>query len=334
MIAFSIPKFNQDIIPHSNSKVSSQKAKNTELSISEKIKEIVVSPFNHLANLFKYLASNISQDFFSKKNLINLTLIITFSSTIFYTLGISEIIFQVLVGIISIKLIDPVFNKLIETSSIPNLNETFPVELKNKIILKILTGVVAFIILGNLEMFLLNKISLILKNYSNISITEKQNIQTLMEDTDTGSTAIILNIYVAIVAPILEEYFFRGCLHNYFEAEKIEHEQQKEMANKNFISRLYETYFKPQKSLAEIKAAHPSSLSQDKIKTILKVSLIFGLCHLSPVMGWTNIPIMLVATLMGAVMSILKETTGDLWASTTLHMVNNTLSVLKLRKII
>ena len=115
--------------------------------------------------------------------------------------------------------------------------------------------------------------------------------------------------YAAIGATILEEICFRGYLHNYFEVSSND-AQDKAKSNNNAKTTL------------------------EKIKKIVKTSLIFGAAHLSPIMGWTNIPIMIVITLMGAGMSLLKETTGDLWAPMAMHATNNTISVLTLRKII
>lgn len=331
MITLSITKCIPDAISYSYFKDSSHTVKTNKLSTAEKIKEVFLSSFNYLIKNFRNLTTTISCDFLSKKNLVNLSMIILFSSAMFYTFGISEIIFQVILSIIFIKIADHVLSKLKETNSIPNLKESYPLELKT-MIFKILIGVVAFLIFGRLEPFLSDKISDILKKYFNISITIEQNVGTLIKAD--GLKGIIFSLYGAIGAPILEEYIFRGCLHNYFEINKIEEIHPKEITNKSFLTRFSEIFSKPKKSSVVIKAHDPSLLNKDKLKTILKVSLIFALIHLSPVMGWTNIPIMLLITIMGLIMSILKESTGDLWASTSLHMLNNSLAVLQTRKII
>ncbi len=324
MITFSISKFIHGINPFSRPEA--------ELSTIEKIKEAVIAPFICTANFSKNLISSVFEDFFSKKNLINLSIMTLFSAAVFFSFGISEIIFQVLAGIVFLKAMESGVRKLLEKKALPSRNETFPIDSIIKVSFKILMGVVVFLIFGRLEPLIENEISSVLKKYFNISITEEQSVVTLMKDNSI--IGLLMSLYGAVGAPIIEEYIFRGCLHNYFEVTAQEHAQEKASLKKGFIGRLYEKCFKTQKSLAEIKAGHPGSLSREKIKTILKVSLIFGVVHLSPAMAWTNVPVMLVITLMGMIMSILKETTGDLWASTTLHLVNNTVSVLKLRQMI
>jgi len=301
VIAFSVTKFIQDINPFYHPPPK-------ELSTSEKIQEAVTSTFNNISSFVKNLLTiNSTPSFFSKRNIINLTslfftVVITYG--IISTLGISEIIFQVLLGLFLAKLVNKVITKLQEKGAIPTLDQLFHKDMKT--ISKIIVGIISAFILLRLNPLLENKISDFLKNIFNVTITEEQNVAHLIKDNSLSG--VVMSIYAAIGAPIIEEILFRGYLQNYFEVTSKESTQNSSDSN-NVMSRL------------------------EKIKTILKTSLVFGAIHLSPSMGWTNIPIIIVITLMGAVMSILKETTKDLWAPTTLHMVNNTLSVLKLRQV-
>ncbi len=161
----------------------------------------------------------------------------------------------------------------------------------------------------SIEPFLIDKISHLLKNTFNLSPTkEQQNISFLVKDNSLAS--IVMSIYIAIGVPIIEEIIFRGFLHNYFEITTKESSQNKVSSNNGAINRL------------------------EKIKTILKTSLIFGLMHFSPLNGWTNISIITITTFIGIITSILKEKTNDLWASVSFHCTNNTIAILQLRQTI
>lgn len=61
-------------------------------------------------------------------------------------------------------------------------------------------------------------------------------------------------------------------------------------------------------------------------RTILRVTgngFLFGLAHLSPWQGWTNVPIFVFTFLFGCVLAGLREATGDIIAPATTHILNN-----------
>ena len=78
------------------------------------------------------------------------------------------------------------------------------------------------------------------------------------------------------------------------------------------------------------KEEKPSSwLNSAQWKTACKVAVVFGLAHMSLGYGWLNVPLFVAITILGLAMSILRETTGDLWAPFGLHCLNNTVCMLQ-----
>ncbi len=94
--------------------------------------------------------------------------------------------------------------------------------------------------------------------------------------------------YIVILIPIVEEWFFRDVLYSWQEA----------------------------------KSSSPDKLSS-RIYRVLSNGLVFGAFHFSLLLGWSNIPIVAVSTIAGFVFSLLRELTGDRWASTVAHSLNN-----------
>lgn len=94
--------------------------------------------------------------------------------------------------------------------------------------------------------------------------------------------------YVVLAGPLIEELIFRGFGHD-----KVKECQEKETTMK-------------------------------KVIRIAIVSLIFGACHLSPFQnGMSNLVIFGVTTLIGVVLSILKEQRKDLSAPLAAHIMYN-----------
>jgi len=100
--------------------------------------------------------------------------------------------------------------------------------------------------------------------------------------------------YIVIGAPLIEESLFRDKLQTLM---------------KNWVSDPETTY-----------------------NTVMRVfgnGFIFGAAHLSPFQGWANVPIFFATFLMGCVYAALRETTGDITASTTAHMLHNGTAMLQ-----
>lgn len=132
--------------------------------------------------------------------------------------------------------------------------------------------------------------------------TREQYQATLMNHN--RFSAIVFGLDAILRAPIFEEILFRG-----FIQEKLFSLSKNDSDNK--ILALWE-----------------------KTKPILITSFLFGLLHYIPQQEWSNITICMSTFSLGIFFSLLKEMTGDLWAPTTLHALNNTLSVLQLWKVI
>jgi membrane protease YdiL (CAAX protease family) len=77
------------------------------------------------------------------------------------------------------------------------------------------------------------------------------------------------------------------------------------------------------------KSKNPSLFQ--KFTIAFKTNAIFGVMHLSPFQGWFNLPIFISSFSIGMAFSLLKEMTGDLWASSSLHIMNNTVATVALR---
>lgn len=148
------------------------------------------------------------------------------------------------------------------------------------------------------------------------ALTEEQDAAKLIKAPNIGP---LVAIYAAIGAPLVEEALFRGALRDYFESAEP---QGRWKIVKN---RLHEFFHGK---------ATTSILHGSRLKTILKTSLLFGLAHGSWGQGWTNVPIIGVTTMMGLIFAILRELTGDLWASTALHATHNTMVTLRMLDLI
>jgi membrane protease YdiL (CAAX protease family) len=142
----------------------------------------------------------------------------------------------------------------------------------------------------------------------------EQDIVALMKLPGIG---LFFSLYACIGAPLLEEKLFRGWLYNFF----LEKTQKAPSAFAQLRS-----FFSLQRQ--------PSLLHWSRLQTIVKTSIIFGLHHYSPSQGPLNLPIVVVTTLLGVACAILREVTGDLWASTTLHVAHNMLATLQIHNLL
>lgn len=109
-----------------------------------------------------------------------------------------------------------------------------------------------------------------------------------------GLSGAIWIILGCIIVPAAEELVFRG-----------------------YLEKLFETGTNP-------------SFSQ-RFTTALKTNAIFGAIHMSPFQGWCNIPFFVITFAMGMAFTLLREATGDLWAPTICHTMNNTIATILLR---
>lgn len=125
---------------------------------------------------------------------------------------------------------------------------------------------------------------------------DTQKVAVWMQSPSIG---LLISLISITVGPSFEEFFFRGKLLDYF----IDKQQ------------------------------HPST-QQEKIslvalknfKGLIGSSLLFGLGHASPGQRWANLPIFMYQTYFGVSMSLLKLTTGNLWAPVTAHALSNAIA--------
>lgn len=128
------------------------------------------------------------------------------------------------------------------------------------------------------------------------ALQDKQSIAIAMQSS--GILARFTNLIGCTFIPYMEEVVFRGILMN----------------------KMLESH-KPEKMIA----FGPVRINLSKLETLIKTSFIFGLLHATFAQSWTNIPIIAGANLMGGMLGSLRLMTGNLWAPTVAHMLNNTL---------
>lgn len=133
-----------------------------------------------------------------------------------------------------------------------------------------------------------------------------------------GIRGLLWGTYACIGAPLIEEYLFRSQLRDYFC-----------LGEKEDDPGLWDKLKPRVKVFGRAEAASANRLTWERMKTVIKTSVIFGMAHWSPAQGWSNIPITLSCTLLGMILALLRECTGNLWASTTLHAVWNGVIVLR-----
>ncbi len=162
---------------------------------------------------------------------------------------------------------------------------------KDNLLWKIGIGIAAWFPLSVLEQRLEILITWIF-GLMGIVFNQGQDVALLL--SSGGLLGAIWIIYGCIIAPVTEELLFRGYSEKLFEKE------------------------------------NNPSFSQ-KFMTALKTNAVFGAIHMSPFQGWFNIPIFVATFVMGMAFSLLREATGDLWAPTICHTMNNTVATIALR---
>lgn len=108
-----------------------------------------------------------------------------------------------------------------------------------------------------------------------------------------GIAKSVAVVYVILLVPILEEFFFRDLIYKWQE----DH------------------------ALAGEKCAA-------KVYRVLSNGIIFGAIHFSFFQGWANVPILAVTMVAGIVFAALRELTGNTRASTVAHCMNNSFFML------
>ncbi len=94
-------------------------------------------------------------------------------------------------------------------------------------------------------------------------------------------------VYVVLLVPIVEEWFFRDLMYKWQESNS------------------------------------PGEKTSTRVFRVISNGLIFGAFHFSLLLGWSNILVVVVSTIAGIVFALLRELRGDRWGSTIAHSLNN-----------
>ncbi len=119
--------------------------------------------------------------------------------------------------------------------------------------------------------------------------------------------------YAVIGAPLLEETIYRGVFYDKLTPSRYG-EEKKSLLKK--VCLILTGQEKRKKILQPL-------TFRDRCRRTFVTSLLFGLAHYIPGEGFAGIPRVLGITTSGLVLGGLREVTGDLWASTTMHALHN-----------
>lgn len=170
--------------------------------------------------------------------------------------------------------------------------------------LGMLAGVGIFaanVAVGGATFYLMDRIGLKTSSQGVFEAFKTATIQLTEEQT------VLVN-FITYITPIYEEIIFRGYLRNWFMGESVK---------PGVTERLKSWMWRH----LPLKGSEPS-----EFKTALKTSAIFALLHIEPSKGWANLQFLLQIGLMGMAFYGLRKKTGNLWACTTAHSVNNSLA--------
>lgn len=292
----------RDIPFYNSSKNQEKKVINPDFSKEEpssKINDIVQIAFD---NLHSFARIDLTiKDVFLERSSENIRRFMFHASQIILIGGLFTILPVVdVISTLAISLffLSIVFSLKKESISSFSFSTSYPI---NTAIKYIFFGAISFLFLGPTQIFIQNTICIFMESMG-IPVTVEQDIGNLI--TSPGFLGLFVGLYAGIGAPIIEEILFREII------------QEKVFSSKNESSQDKMAFF------------------WQKTQTILKTAFIFGIVHGTVTQGWANIPIIICCFIMGIFLSLLKELTGDLWAPTTLHAVNNTLATLQLWKVI
>lgn len=128
-----------------------------------------------------------------------------------------------------------------------------------------------------------------------LKIAEDQDIFQIWKSLGSMSPSILgvvskvaLLGYVVLIGPVVEEFLFRGLLHQ---------------------------------TIVDFLGGPDSILC--RILAVFGDGFIFGLAHLSIAQGSANVPIFIGTFILGCIFATLREVTGDITASSTAHIVHN-----------
>lgn len=160
---------------------------------------------------------------------------------------------------------------------------------------KVALGVIAFLVELPLSDFIFKGTVWVLEklgvsdfqSQNCIQILDRLEGNCLMNFSRTAMRTLFI-AYIVFGAPIIEEWIFRDELYS-----------------------------------AQLSLDNHSTESVKVASRVAWNGAIFGLCHLDPLQGWTNVPIFVTISTMGMVLAYLREITGDTTASTTTHMLHN-----------
>lgn len=108
-----------------------------------------------------------------------------------------------------------------------------------------------------------------------------------------GVLKLLAVVYVILIVPIVEEWFFRDLLY----------------------------------SFQERGDPHKDAMGL-RVYRVISNGVVFGAFHVSLFQGWANIPILTVTTVTGIIFATLREMTGNIRASTVAHSLNNSFFML------
>lgn len=167
---------------------------------------------------------------------------------------------------------------------------------------KVALGVLAFVVVTPLIGLAVERVADLLVSYG-CDISPKQDAMQIWDQLSTLPAFFsiplktVLGVYIVALGPIFEEFVFREVFRNL--SETIVHG----------IGQDPNTFW-------------------GKVEMVLLNGLAFTTIHLSLEQGWTNVIMFVFTFLWGCVLSILRETTGDIIAPSAAHIANNSVSMI------
>lgn len=153
---------------------------------------------------------------------------------------------------------------------------------------KIALGAIVFIASIPVLKLIERGVEALLDKFKIVLTEEQEVIQVWRSLGNMPMIGVVLQVallaYIVILGPILEEYIFRDLL--YCESGQSD----------TFCTQVFR---------------------------VVSNGFLFGLCHLSPYQGWTNLPIFAITFVLGCIFAILREISGDIIAPTIAHILNN-----------
>jgi membrane protease YdiL (CAAX protease family) len=213
-----------------------------------------------------------------------------------------QFLLSMMISSVAIKYI---LSNFCTSDSYRSLSDLFPLH-------KALPSIILGVMFGCTDRYLhSHAVNMALQGLQYFKITPqfKQDIAGILNGS--GLFNILSQLLVCIFIPILEERIFRGA---FLESALTHLDNKPKGQNLSLIERA-------------------ASIGKKAI-AIIGTSFVFGLLHITYGQGWGNAPIFVKTFLMGIGYSLLKVTTGNLWACTTAHIFNNTVAAAHLGGIV